>query len=798
MKVYFCEKPSQAKELATYVGARTRGTGCYTGEGVVVTHGIGHLLAQAKPEHYNPALASWDIQLLPVMPSPWVMQIKPDVRAQYQVVARWLKQATEVVIATDADREGEVIAREVMTQVGYRGPVSRLWLSAMDAASVRKALAHLLPGARTQPLYVAGLGRARADWLAGMNVTMALTKAFGTGGKGGTLHFGRVQTPVLALAVRRERAIRAFVPTTYYELQATFELAGTAVPMAWLAAPALLDQDGHALDAAAVRAVAERVRGQPGRIDQVETTPERQRPPLLYSLGSLQREASAKFGLKAQAVLDACQALYEKHKATTYPRTDCEYLPTSMFGEAPAVLAALATIDPLLAPLTAMAHCEAPSPAFNDRKITAHHAIIPTAHTRVALADLSKVERIVYDMIRRRYVAQFLGDFAYLKTVIEVACAGERFRVTGKTPTAEGWRAAYPKESAQAGEDASDAAESELPLPAVQTGQPTRNVRCEVAKKQTKPPRRYTEGTLLGAMESIDKEIVDERLKKIMRSKEKAGIGTDATRAAIIENLFKRAYIVAEKKQIQPTEKGEALIGLLERIAPELADPVLTAEWEDKLMQIEAGSYRLAQFEAEIGTWLCALIERIKAQAAYGATRIGQASASVPAAGPAVACPSCGQPMRRITGAKGAFWGCTGYADGCRTTLPDVDGQPGQRAAAAPANPLYRCAQCHKPLRRVVGPRGAFWGCTGYADGCRYTLPDSNGQPGVASRDMSAKASAAERQAVPAAAAPAPGKAGEACPACGKGHLVQRFMKDSAKPFVGCTAFPTCRYFKWA
>ncbi len=797
MKLYFCEKPSQAKDLAPFVGARTRGNGCYTGEGVTVTHGIGHLLEQAKPEHYNPALASWDINLLPVIPVTWAMQIKPDVRAQYNVVTRCLKEATEVVIATDADREGEVIAREVMQLAGYRGPVSRLWLSAMDPASVRQALGKLLPDSKTLPLYFSGLGRSRADWLGGMNVTMALTKAFGAGGKGGTLHFGRVQTPVLALVARRERAIRQFVPKTYYELKSVFELAGAAVPMAWLTPPALLDRDGHAIDRAAVAAVADKVRQQVGRIERVETTPERQAAPLPYSLGSLQREASAKHGFKAQAVLDACQALYEKYKVTSYPRTDCEFLPTSMFQQAPGVLDAIATIDPSLRPLVGTARFKEPSRTFNDKKITAHHAIIPTAHSRLALNELSKIERTVYDMIRRRYLAQFLGDFEYLKTVIEVSCAGERFRATGKTPTVPGWHAAYAHEASPKALEREEGVD-EVALPPVKQGQAAKNLSCDVDRKQTKPPKRYTEGTLLGAMESIDKEIEDERLKKIMRTKEKAGIGTDATRSTIIENLFKRDYIAADRKQITPTDKGEALITLLEQVAPELADPVLTAEWEDKLMQIEAGQYRLEQFEAELGTWLKALIERIKVQGRSAVTRIGTPAASNAAAHAAVPCPSCGKPMRRITGAKGPFWGCTGYADGCRTTLPDADGKPGQRTqSSGESNPLIRCAQCHKPLRRINGPKGFFWGCTGYVDGCRYTQPDDNGKPGVRVQDVAAKASATERHA---AAAPLPqaGKLGEVCPACGKGHLVQRFSREGNKPFLGCTAFPICRYFKWA
>ncbi|WP_321944399.1 DNA topoisomerase III [Paraburkholderia tropica] len=816
VKLYICEKPSQAKDLAPFVGARERGNGVFTGPGVTVTWCIGHLLEQAKPEYYEPRLASWDINLLPVLPAPWSVIVKDKLKAQFNIVAKQIKLASEVVIATDADREGEVIAREVMDLAGYRGPVRRLWLSALDAASVRKALGRLKEGGETLPLYFSGLGRGRADWLAGMNLTMALTKAFGTGGKTGTLHFGRVQTPVLALIVRRERAIRNFVPKVHYGLKSSFNAGGATITMGWLAAAGILDGDGHVIAKPMAEAAASRVRAQEGVVTRVESTPESEPAPLPCSLGSLQREASARYGLKAQAVLDACQALYETHKATTYPRTDCEYLPVSMFAEVPGVLDALAAIDPDLGELAAIAGrgCTGePGRAFNDRKMTAHHAIIPTANARVTLSALSKTERLVYDLIRRRYLAQFLGDFQYQKTVVDVDCKGELFRVTGKTPTFKGWRAVLVAASTR-DEVPSGAKEDEaaIALPPLAVGAPARNVSCEVEKKQTKAPDRYTEGSLLAAMESIDREIDDERLKKIMRTKEKAGIGTDATRSAIIENLFGRDYIANDpkkKKQIMPLEKGEALIGLLEKVAPQLADPVLTAEWEDRLMQIESGRVRLEQFEAELGGWIRALTSQIRSQA--GTQRIGTgADVSAAEASPAHACPVCAKAMRRIKGPRGQFWGCSGYPE-CRATLPDVEGKPGAaRAGAVPRSADARdgagagragvsvpCPNCGKVLRARTGAKGAFWGCSGYPD-CRTTLPDENGKPGVRMETVGGKATPAEiaRTIAPAAQTPV-ARIGEPCPGCGKGTLVTRSERNSGRQFAGCSLFPDCRYFRW-
>ncbi|MBR8428990.1 DNA topoisomerase, partial [Burkholderia cenocepacia] len=335
------------------------------------------------------------------------------------------------------------------------------------------------------------------------------------------------------------------------------------------------------------------------------------------------------------------------------------------------------TIDPSLKALASKSRLQSPGRAFNDAKITAHHAIIPTVNGAVQLAGFTKTERLVYDLIRRRYLGQFLGDFEYLRTVIGVTCEGELFRVTGHVPTVQGWRetvdmAVRPDRQDGASDETPDVPPDVPPLPPVTVGQPALNVSCDVERKQTKPPKRYTEGTLLAAMESIDREIDDERLKKIMRTKEKAGIGTDATRAGIIENLFRRDYIgnhAKQKRQIVPLPRGDALIALLEQVAPELADPVLTAEWEDRLMQIEAGKLELRQFEAELGEWIRQLVVRIKAQ--RGNNGGGQA---VSVTGATVACPACGAPMRRIKGSRSYFWGCSAFRDGCRATLRDVDG----------------------------------------------------------------------------------------------------------------------------
>lgn len=807
MKLFICEKPSQAKDLAPVVGAKTKGDGCFTGQGVTVTYAFGHLMEQAKPEAYRPELAkSWSIEHLPVVPtsSGWILNVKPDGKAQFNRIAKLLKEAAEVVIATDADREGEVIAREVMSAVGYRGPVSRLWASATDPASLKKALAKLLPGQQKLTLYFSGLGRSRADWMGGMNLTMALTNAFGAGGKGGVLHFGRVQTPVLGLVVRRERAIKNFVPKNHFLLHTTFDLAKTPVSMRWQARPELLDEEGHVVDKAKIEAIANKVRHKMGVIDRHETKPDSDPIPLPYYLGGLQKEANNRFGLKPSQVLDICQALYEKHKATTYPRTDCEYLPMSMFEEAKDVVAALVKIDSSLQPLAAMADVSSKSRAWNDAKVaqSSHHAIIPTGYAGVDLAGMSSNEKKVYDLIRRRYLAQFLGAAGFNKTVVEILCEGERFQATGRVLVSPGWQRAYPELADQETKrkKSDDGEDANVALPDIGKQTESRNLSADVKPTKTQAPKRYTQSSLITAMESIDKEIDDPRLQKIMRNKEKAGIGTDATRGDIIETLFERAYMALEKKNIVPTDKGNALIELLERIAPELADPVLTAEWEDRLKQVEEGTYRLEQFETEMGTWVADIVAKIKAEAAKpDAKRIGGTPD-----GPKVDCPQCGKPMRRIKGPKGFFWGCVGYAEGCKTTLPDDNGKPGTRQTSnapakpqnQPAGPIYPCPKCRKPMRQRNGPKGLFWGCSGWPD-CAHTQPDEGGKPGVRPSDVVGTSSFADTHAHKPPVAPKAGKVGDACPDCKNGLLVAKTMPSSGKAFVGCNRFPQCRFFKW-
>ncbi|MBN2907051.1 MAG: DNA topoisomerase III, partial [Rhodobacteraceae bacterium] len=650
-RLFLCEKPSQARDIARVLGAGEKRDGYLAGPGTIVTWCFGHLLEMAKPEDYDPVYRRWSLEALPIVPERWRATVRKDARKQFGIIERLLKKAGEVVIATDADREGEAIAREVLERANWRGPIARLWLSALDEASIRKALGDIWPGSRTESLYRAAVARSRADWLVGMNLSRAYTCAARAAGGEAVLSVGRVQTPTLKLVVDRDRAIEQFQPIPYYDVQAEFQVRAGRFTAKWSVPEDRSDPEGRCLRKDWAEAVVRRVTGQTGVIAAAETKRVQEPPPLPLDLGTLQQEASKRFGLGAQVVLEAAQALYETHKAATYPRTDCPYLPASQHGVAAQVLAALKARAPEYEGLADRADLSRRSRAWNDAKITAHHAIIPTA-TKTDPGRFSQAERQVHDLICRRYLAQFYPPHAYDKTVIHVDVQCDRFQASGRIERVAGWKAVF-------GRDGGDKPD-EPALPHAERGEPAKVLAADVKTLQTKPPPRFTEGTLIAAMKSIGRWVEDPRLKKVLR--ETAGIGTEATRAAILETLFKRGFLVREGKQhVLSTPPARALIDAL----PEaVKDPALTAAWEQALEEIAQGKRAAEPFIAQQANAVAKLIVRLKAE-------IGQSAAlSGLKQGPDHPCPVCGKPLRRRKGAKGLFWGCTGYPD-CKATLPD-------------------------------------------------------------------------------------------------------------------------------
>lgn len=681
MKLYLCEKPSQAGDIATVLGGRQRREGYYDTADGRVTWCFGHLLEQAAPEDYNPEWKSWNLDLLPIRPPTWRVQGRKEAGAQLKVIQQLLKGTSELVIATDADREGEMIAREVLEHFGFRGPIQRLWLSALDPESVKRALSKLKPGRETEPLYRAALARSRADWLVGLNLTRAATVVLGNGS--GVLSVGRVQTPTLALVVRRDEAIENFKPRDYYELVA--DVAAGEHRLTLRHAP---PEDDRLYDRAAAEALAQRAQGARGPL-KVISERKHQAPPKLFSLLTLQAVANKKWGWSADKTLDVAQALYETHKATTYPRSDCPHLPNEQEADVPVILAHLAGV-PELAPLATVATPVIRKSVFDSKKITAHHAIVPT--TAPAPWDkMGEDERVLYLLIARHYLAALYPDHEYQETRVALDANAVPFKATGRVPLVAGWKTVFGADV----DDADDDKEKETPatLPPVRDGDAAHATHVVVDAKRTTPPARYTEGTLLKDMAAIAKYVDDPALKA--RLKESSGIGTEATRASILEILKKRGFLVPKGKTILSSETGRALI---HRLPAALADPGETALWEDRLEAIVAGQESVEGFLTGIDAKVAAQLVELKN------------AGSSPLAAPAThACPSCGKPMRRIKGKNGFFWGCTGYPE-CKTTRDDARGKPAaEKGTAAPASaPKSRKTATKsraRPVRRSAAPR---------------------------------------------------------------------------------------------
>lgn len=685
--LYVCEKPSQARDIARVLGAGGRGEGFLHGNGVQVTWCFGHLLEQAEPAAYGEQYKRWSLDSLPILPQEWILEVKKSGGKQFRVVKRLLAKAGHVVIATDADREGEMIAREVMELCRYRGQVSRLWLSALDDASIRKALGQLKPGHETEKLYQAGLARSRADWLVGMNLSRAYTLVAQYNGqlgdRGGALSVGRVQTPTLRLVVDREEQISNFVPVDYWDVVAGCLPTGEAQAFKanWVPGKGKpgVDDEGRCIDVALAGRVVAECKGQQAEVLRCDTERKRQVAPLPYDLSSLQVEASRRWGLGAQQVLDIAQALYEKYKLTTYPRTDCGYLPVSQHADGPAVFRALVQTDRNLSGLVSQGDASIRGKVWDDGKITAHHGIIPTAASG-SIEHLSEPEFFLYDLIRRRYLAQFFPAHEYDQTIIELDCYGYKFRASGRVDRVAGWKTAYQEPEADAGtEDRKTGAGSEefQVLPMLAAGDSVLVQDLVSLTRQTKPPPPYTEGTLIQAMKGVAKWVENPRLKAIL--KDNAGIGTEATRASILETLLQRRLLERSgKKNLRATPKGVALI----RMLPDaVKDPALTAAWEQALESIASGEMPLVQFMDKQQTWLLKVLERAKAgvdmpvqpesvadnaHGDVGLNPLKTGAAVIAAAGKT--CPACGKPMLKRNGKYGDFWGCSGFP-GCKAIV---------------------------------------------------------------------------------------------------------------------------------
>ncbi|WP_431145705.1 DNA topoisomerase III [Pseudomonas alvandae] len=602
MRLYLCEKPSQAKDIAAVLGATRRGDGCWLGANVTVTWCIGHLLETAPPDAYDARYKRWVLADLPIVPVQWKMTVKPKTASQYKAVKRLLGEAKELVIATDADREGEMIARELVEHCRYRGPIQRLWLSALDEASIRKALAALKPGAETFNLYHSALGRSRADWLIGMNMSRLFTLLGRQSGYQGVLPVGRVQTPTLRLVVDRDRSIADFVPVAYWAIDVQLSHAGTAFIAQWRADPDACDDQERCLNQALAREAAQAmINAATARVVKVRTERLREAAPLPFDLGTLQEVCSKKLGLGAQETLDIAQSLYETYKLITYPRSDCGFLPLSQHSEAPAILAALAQADPGLAPLRDHLQPQRKSRAWNDAKVSAHHGIIPTAAAK-NLDKLAGKQRAVYTLIRARYLAQFLPNHEYDRTQADFDCAGQDLRAVGKQIIEPGWKRALPEALAPARGREAPAPQT---LPTLAEGQDCAVDEVKPKDLWTQPPKPFTEGDLIKAMKNVAKLVEDPLLKQ--KLKDTTGIGTEATRASIIQGLLDRGYLVKNGKALSATPAAFSLIDAVPRA---IADPGTTAIWEQALDMVQSGEMSLEEFVTRQAAWMSKHVAR--------------------------------------------------------------------------------------------------------------------------------------------------------------------------------------------
>jgi len=539
-------------------------------------------------------------------------------------------------------------------------------MEAENPSAVRKALAAIQPNAKFKPLYDAAVGRQRADWLYGLNMTRLYTVLGRTGGYDGILSVGRVQTPLLGLIVRRDLEIEKFVPKPYFSILA--DVAGAAQPFTAVWRPGadaenVLDHERRLLSADFASLVERKTSGQSGTVTKAACDRKAEAAPLPYSLADLQVDAGRRLGLGPKVILDVCQALYETHRLTTYPRSDCSYLPEGHLAQAGEIARAIASIEPRLADAAGGADLSLRSRAFNDAKVTAHHALIPTPRATTG-QPLSKNERDVYNLIARRYLAQFFPPFEYFQLDAEITVAGQRFTAKGRQPIVAGWKRLFDSSADRddhADSDDGPSSEGDLdpesPLPPLQPGEPIRIANARTVAKKTKPPKRFTAAGLVQAMTGIANYVSNPQIKALLR--ETDGIGTPATQASIIQRLFDRHFIEEQKRQIVSTPTARSLIAALPDVATQ---PDMTALWEASLRKISEGQAPLDAFLEAVRRQLGELVARARSA--------GAAALRLPAVEtrPCRA-PGCAGVLRKRTGKTGVFWACTRYPN-CKATEP--------------------------------------------------------------------------------------------------------------------------------
>lgn len=609
MRLFIAEKPSLARAIADGLPKpHKKGDGFIeAADGDVVTWCIGHLLEQANPDVYDPAFKQWKMEHLPIVPTQWQLEAKPNTAKQLNAIKKLIKRASCVVNCGDPDREGQILVDEVINYLEYpkNKPVLRCLVNDLNLPAVRRALGEMRDNKEFVPLAVSALARSRADWLYGINMTRAYTLLGRKGGCSELLSVGRVQTPLLGLVVRRDLEIESFVPKPFFEIIAHIITdAGDRFIAKWLPSEACLpwqDDEGRVINREMAVNVANHVNGKPAKVDLVEEQARKQAAPLPYNLSSLQIDAAKRFGMDAKRVLDTCQSLYERHKLITYPRSDSRYLPVDHFSRSSQVLAAIGATVPGLAKAINAADGEIKSKAWNDSKVDAHHAIIPTEKFGNE-GNLTDEEAKLYGLIARQYLLQFYPLFEYNDSKVILNIGGGLFQAKARRITKAGWKSLLGVE-----EDEDEDEDDKGTIPALQEGDVVHCERSQLLEKMTQPPKSFTDATLLAAMTGIARYVQDPEVRKTLRDTD--GLGTEATRAGIIDLLFKRQFLERKKKNIYATPTGRALI---QALPPSATTPDMTALWEQSLGLIadRRGTYQ--QFMGPLIEQLNGLIDGAK------------------------------------------------------------------------------------------------------------------------------------------------------------------------------------------
>ena len=607
MRLFIAEKPSLGRAIADVLPKPHRKGDGYIecGNGQVVTWCIGHLLEQAQPDVYDSRYARWNLADLPIVPEKWQLQPRASVTKQINVIKRLLGEAGEIIHAGDPDREGQLLVDEVLDYLQLpaekRQRVQRCLINDLNPQAVERAIGRLRANSEFIPLCVSALARARADWLYGINMTRACPLLGRNAGYQGVLSVGRVQTPVLGLVVRRDEEIENFVAKDFFEVKAHIvtpkDERFTALWQPSEACEPHQDEEGRLLNRTLAEHVVKRITGQPAHVTRYNDKQESEPAPLPFSLSSLQIEAAKRFGLSAQNVLDICQKLYETHKLITYPRSDSRYLPEEHFAGRHSVMKAIGVHAPDLLSQPVI-DADRRNRCWDDKKVDAHHAIIPTA--RSSTVNLHENEAKVYGLIARQYLMQFCPDAMFRKCEIELDIANGKFLAKARFLAQAGWRTLL-------GSKERDEENDGTPLPVVAKGDELLCEKGEVVERQTQPPRPFTDATLLSAMTGIARFVQDKDLKKILRATD--GLGTEATRAGIIELLFKRGFLHKKGRSILSTDAGRALIHSLPEMA---ARPDMTAHWESVLTQISEKQCRYQDFMQPLVGTLYQLIDQAR------------------------------------------------------------------------------------------------------------------------------------------------------------------------------------------